>query len=98
MPRYILLEVIREYAVEQLRVMGDEDLYQRRHAGYYTELAEDAERVGPDQGRREAHLDQESGNGRAALHWANARGEVALGPRLATWFGLFWMKRGQMSA
>jgi tetratricopeptide (TPR) repeat protein len=95
--RYRLLEVIREYAVEQLRAGGGEDLYQRRHAEYYAALAEEAERVGPGQGSREAHLEQESANGRAALHWANARGEVALGLRLATWFGLFWMKRGQMS-
>jgi predicted ATPase len=97
LPRYRMLEVIREYAVEQLRAGGEEDLYQRRHAEYYAALVEEAERVGPGQGSREAHLDQESANGRAALHWANARGEVALGLRLATWFGLFWMKRSQMS-
>ena len=97
LPRYRMLEVIREYAVEQLRAGGEEDLYQRRHAEYYAELAEEAERVGPSQGSREAHLEQESANGRAALHWAYERGEVALGLRLATWFGLFWMKRGQMS-
>ena len=95
--RYRLLEVIREYAVEQMRAGGEEDLYQRRHAEYYAALAEEAERVGPGQGSREAHLEQESANGRAALHWAYERGEVALGLRLATWFGLFWMKRGQMS-
>src|SRR6266487_2990140 len=95
--RYRLLEVIREYALEQLRAGGEENLYQRRHAEYYAALAEEAERVGPGQGSREAHLEQESANGRAALHWAYERGEVALGLRLATWFGLFWMKRGQMS-
>jgi predicted ATPase/DNA-binding XRE family transcriptional regulator len=97
LPRYRMLEVIREYAVEQLRAAGEEDLYQRRHAEYYAELAEEAERVGPSQGSREARLELESANGRAALHWAYVRGEVALGLRLATWFGLFWMKRGQMS-
>ena len=57
LPRYRMLEVIREYAVEQLRVAGEEDLYQRRHAEYYAELAEEAERVGPAQGSREARLD-----------------------------------------
>ena len=95
--RYHLLEVIREYALEQLRAGGEEDLYQRRHAAYYAALAEEAEHVGLGQGSREAHLEQESANGRAALHWAYEQGEVALGLRLATWFGLFWMKRGQMS-
>ena len=97
LPRYRMLEVIREYAVEQLRARGEEDLYQRRHAEYYAELAEEAERVGPSQGSREARLELELANGRAALHWAYERDEVALGLRLATWFGLFWMKRGQMS-
>jgi predicted ATPase len=97
MPRYRLLEVIREYALEQLRVMGEEDLCRRRHAEYYAELAEEAERFGAGQGSREAHLVQETANGRAALHWADERGEVALGLRLATWFGRLWLTRGQMS-
>jgi non-specific serine/threonine protein kinase len=97
LPRYRMLEVIREYAVEQLRTAGEEDLYLRRHAEYYAKLAEEAERVGPAQGSREAHLDQESANGRAALSWTYKRAEVALGLRLAAWFGLFWLKRGQMS-
>ncbi len=95
--RYRLLAVIREYAVEQLRAGGEEDIYQRRHAEYYAGLAEEAERVGPSQGSREAHLELESANGRAALQWAYERAEVALGLRLAAWFGLFWLKRGQMS-
>jgi tetratricopeptide (TPR) repeat protein len=53
--------------------------------------------MGSGQGSREAHLEQESANGRAALDFAYERGEVTLGLRLATWFGVFWMKRGQMS-
>lgn len=97
MPRYRLLEVIREYALEQLRVMGEEDLCRRRHAEYYAELAEEAERFGAGQGSHEAYLEQETANGHAALHWADERGEVALGLRLATWFGRLWLSRGQMS-
>ena len=96
-PRYYMLAVIREYAVEQLRTAGEEELYQQRHAAYYADLAEQAERFGPAQGRRETQLEQESANGRAALHWAYARGETAIGLRLAEGFGLFWLKRGQMS-
>src|SRR5215831_3409249 len=41
LPRYRLLEVIREYAVEQLRAVGEEEDYQRRHAEYYAALAEE---------------------------------------------------------
>lgn len=97
LPRFRLLEVIREYATERLRAAGEEDDYQRRHAEYYAALAEEAERTGSGQGSREAHLERESANGRAALHWAYEHGEVTLGLRLATWFGSFWIRRGQMS-
>jgi len=97
MPRYRLLEVIHEYALEQLRVMGEEDLYRERHAEYYAALAEEVGRIEPGQGSREAHLLLETANGRSALDWAYEQGEVALGLRLATCFGRFWMKRGQMS-
>ncbi len=97
LPRYRLLEVIREYAVEQLREAGEEEDLKLRHAEYYAALAEEAESTRPGQGSREAHLERESANGRAALDFAYERGEVTLGLRLATWFGRFWITRGQMS-
>jgi predicted ATPase/DNA-binding XRE family transcriptional regulator len=97
LPRYRLLEVIREYAGKQLRAAGEEDSYQRLHAEYYAALAEEAECIGSGQRSREAHLERESANGRAALDFAYERGEVTLGLRLATWFGRFWIARGQMS-
>ncbi len=97
LPRYRLLEVIREYAVEQLRAAGEEEDAKLRHAEYYAALAEEAERFGSGQGSREAHLERESANGRAALDFAYERGEGTLGLRLAMWFGSFWIRRGQMS-
>jgi predicted ATPase/DNA-binding XRE family transcriptional regulator len=97
LPRYSMLEVIREYAGEQLRAAGEEEDLKLRHAEYYAALAEEAERMGSGQGSREAHLEWESVNGRAALHWVYERGEGTLGLRLATWFGSFWIRRGQMS-
>jgi predicted ATPase len=78
-PRYRMLAVIREYALEQLHAAGEEELFQQRHARYYADLAEEAARFGPAQGTRESELEQESANGRAALQWAYARGETALG-------------------
>jgi predicted ATPase/DNA-binding XRE family transcriptional regulator len=97
LPRYRLLEVIREYAAEQLRAEGEEEDLKLRHAEYYATLAGEAERMGAGQGSREAHLERESANGRAALDYAYERGEVTLGLQLATWFGAFWITRGQMS-
>ena len=40
--RYRLLETIRQYAQERLEVSGQTEAVQRRHAGYYIELAETA--------------------------------------------------------
>ncbi len=97
LPRYSMLEVIREYAAEQPRTAGEEEDYQLRHAEYYAALAEEAERMGSGQGSRETHLERESANGRAALDFAYERGEGTLGLRLATWFGSLWIRRGQMS-
>jgi predicted ATPase/DNA-binding XRE family transcriptional regulator len=97
LPRYRLLEVIREYAAEQLRAAGEAEDAKLRHAEYYAALAEEAERMGSGQGSREAHLDRESANGRAALDFAYERGDGTLGLRLAMWFGSFWIRRGQMS-
>jgi len=94
--RYRLLEVIREYAEEQLRAAGEEEDLKLRHAEYYAALAEEAERMGSGQGSREAPLEWESANGRAALDFAYERDEVTLGLRLATGFGSFWIKKGQM--
>jgi predicted ATPase/DNA-binding XRE family transcriptional regulator len=95
--RYKMLEVIREYALQQLRTAGEEEPVGRRHARYYAQLAEQAEQVGPANPLAgEAQLEAEVANGRAALEWTYHRGDVALGLRLATWFGFFWMKRGQM--
>jgi len=97
LPRYSMLDVIRAYALDRLRAMGEEDAARRRHAAYVAVLAEGAGRAGPGQGGREDDLLREEANGRAALRWAHERGEAALGLRLATWFGRLWLARGRMA-
>jgi predicted ATPase/transcriptional regulator with XRE-family HTH domain len=94
--RYNMLEIIREFALEQLRESGEEEHYSKRHAEYYAQLAERAERIMPGQGVRETRLERESSNGRAALQWAYDQPESTLGLRLAAWFGWFWFKYGQI--
>jgi predicted ATPase/DNA-binding XRE family transcriptional regulator len=96
-PRYRMLEVIREYAVERLRAVGEEEQYRRRHAEYYALLGEEASRLGPAQGSREAPLKQEFPNVREALHWAHEQREATLGLRLITSFGRSWFMHGQVS-
>lgn len=42
-PRVMMLETIREYALEQLSARGEPVALRRRHAAYYLALAETAE-------------------------------------------------------
>ena len=41
-PRFVMLETIREYAVEQLAASGEETDARRAHAAYFLRLAEEA--------------------------------------------------------
>ena len=89
-PRFLLLEVIREFALEQLHMSGKADTLHRQHALYYLHLAEEAARMGPAQDARDGQLIQEFANACAALEWAQAQGESTLGLRLATACGRVW--------
>ncbi len=70
-PRFTMLETIREYALEQLVVSGEADPIQERHADYYVMLAESAEPElrGPQQDVWLERLEAEHDNLRAALDW-----------------------------
>ena len=97
--RFGMLETIREYAMERLRAAREEELYRRRHAAYYAQLAETVMAYfGTEQGAREPHfaLMLELPNARAALEWAEEKNEAELGLRLAG-FTRLWQVRGQMS-
>ncbi len=96
-PRFTMLEIIREYALEQLQARGEADAQRRRHAEYYTKLAEEASRIGPGQDARDELVTQESANIRAAIAWARAHRECDLGLRLATACGRIWYIRGRVS-
>jgi predicted ATPase/DNA-binding XRE family transcriptional regulator len=93
--RFSLLELIREYALEQLRAAGEEAC-RRRHASFYAQLAERVVPYGPGQGAAAAQVSQEFANARAALQWAAERQEATLGLRLVTAFGAFWYSHGQL--
>ena len=94
--RYRLLESVREYALEKL---GDDDAARRRHAAYFTALAETAEPhlAGPEQARWLARLDQAHDDARAALDHLDASGDAPGELRLAAALGRFWYLRGHIS-
>ncbi|HEX6754696.1 MAG TPA: BTAD domain-containing putative transcriptional regulator, partial [Mycobacteriales bacterium] len=72
--RYHLLETIREYAAERLAESGESDRIARAHAGYLTDLAEQAETElrGDGQARWLPRLALEREDIDAALAWCTA--------------------------
>ncbi|HEU5102048.1 MAG TPA: tetratricopeptide repeat protein, partial [Roseiflexaceae bacterium] len=101
--RFLMLETIREYALEQLAASGELQALQRRHAEYFLALAQAAEPElrGPQQVRWLDRLEVEQPNLRAALAWslqAEDNGQrTELGLHLAVALGEFWTRRGYLS-
>lgn len=99
-PRFAMLEVLREFALEQARAAGEDGAAAARHLEWALALAEAAAEplVGPDQGRWQVRLDAEHANLRAALAAAAAEGDGArradLLVRFAAALWRFWNVRG----
>ncbi len=92
--RYALLEVVREYAAEQL---GGDAEPRRRHAEYFASLVAAAEPQlgGADQTQWLERLDLEHDNLRAALDWLGSHQDTAAAElRLAAGLGRFWYIHG----
>lgn len=93
--RFMMLETVRHFAVEQLEESGAEEL-RRRHAEWLTELAETmAERTlaGEDMTAWLDRIQPEHDNIRAALAWSLEH-EPELTLRQASSLRLFWEVRG----
>jgi len=97
--RLVMLETIREYALEQLAAHDENETLRQRHAEYYLTLAEAAELEleGPRQLVWLQRLELEHDNVRAALGGALERGNAALALRLAGALEWFWIMRGYLS-
>ena len=93
----MMLETIREYALERLTEQGKVEAMRRRHAEYFMQLAEAAEPElwRPQQVDWLQQLEIEQGNLRAALNWSHRSEDTRdIGIRLATALGWFWLWRG----
>jgi tetratricopeptide (TPR) repeat protein len=98
-PRYGFLETIREYAFEMLLASGEAEAFKRRHAQAVLALGHAAEPHlhGPSQTMWLDRLESEHDNARAALTWADASGEAALGVDLLLGWWQFWWMRGHQT-
>jgi predicted ATPase/DNA-binding CsgD family transcriptional regulator len=99
-PRLLMLETIREYALETLVDAGELEATGELHAMYYLALAEQSE---PELFGRQQHLwvdrlTRDSENIRAALLWLRGRRQhQELLLRLAGSLGWFWYMCGRLS-
>jgi predicted ATPase/DNA-binding CsgD family transcriptional regulator len=94
--RYLMLETIREYGLEQVATCGEEERMRRRHAAYYLALAEHAapEPPGPSGVAWLPLLEAEHPNLRAALTWLGEHGEAQEFVRLASALWQLWYQHG----
>lgn len=81
-PRFVMLYVIREYALEQLEASGEDEALRRAHAAYYVACAEQLWTESTEAADAHAYfahverLEPEQDNVRAALAWLRARADV----------------------
>src|SRR5437763_6134093 len=98
-PRLLMLETIREYALERLADSGDLETTEQRHAMYYLALAEQSEPelFGYQQRAWIGRLTRDAENLRAALQWSQTHQMNEQLLRLAGNLGHFWYMCGRFS-
>jgi predicted ATPase/transcriptional regulator with XRE-family HTH domain len=93
-PRFVMLETIREYALERLEASGEAERLRQQHARYYLTLGEARY---PDVWfpAWTAHLVPEYDNLWSALAWSQtAAGDPELALRLTGALRILWFRRG----
>ena len=92
--RFLMLETIGEYALERLREGNEEEELRRRHAGFFSALAEQAYAHRFDgEAEWSARLERDHDDLRAAFDWlSESDPDRAL--ELAGALGWFWLSRG----
>jgi predicted ATPase/class 3 adenylate cyclase len=97
-PRFSMLETIREFGLEQLETSGDLEAVRRRHADHFLCLAVEAEPglTAADQGWLD-RCEQEHANIRAALRWAIDAGAADRAQAAAGALWRFWQQHGHLA-
>jgi predicted ATPase/DNA-binding CsgD family transcriptional regulator len=96
LPRYRMLETVREYGLEQLAASSELEDARRQHADHFLALAERAapEWAGPAPGVWLDRLESERDNLREALAWAHEARATEIACQLASALHWFWRSRG----
>ena len=96
LPRYRMLETVREYGHERLVASEDLESACRAHAHHYLQLAQQAATAtwGPGQAEWLDRLEPERANLRDALGWLDQNGDTERFVRLACALFAFWRVRG----
>jgi predicted ATPase/DNA-binding winged helix-turn-helix (wHTH) protein len=93
--RFVMLETIREYALEKLEASGEKIFTKRAHAAYCLVLAEEeaTERGGSEETAWAERFALEHDNFRAGLEWLTETGNAEWGLRLGAALFRFWEMR-----
>lgn len=98
-PRFVMLETLREYALERLQACNELGPGRKRHAEYYLSLAETGELRyrGPEQKLWLKRIDTEQDNLRTVFFWSVANSEgLETGLKLLAVVCLFWLGLGHV--
>ncbi len=94
-PRFVMLETIREFALEQLSEDGELEFIRECHARWCLDLASRAsvELTGPNAVGWLDRLEVEHDNLRASLGWALKNGNIEIAMEMAVNIVTFWFQR-----
>jgi len=98
-PRFSMLQIVREYALERLAQLGETDDTRRRHLEHFVSFAEEAEPKLADRDQISwfARLEDEHDNVRSALAFALETGDSASALRLVVGIRRFWQIHGYLA-
>jgi tetratricopeptide (TPR) repeat protein len=98
-PRFSMLEIVREYALERLSTSSEGGELRRRHLAHFVAFAEQAEEelAGADQIEWLARVEREHDNLRAALAYALEAGDALSALRLVVGVRQFWQIHGYLA-
>ncbi len=96
-PRFTMLETIREFGLERLHESGEEDAARTRHAAFFRDLvnALDLFYAFPGDASWLATIAPEEANLRQALEWFHAHGDARSLSELSGSLTPFWITRSQ---